>query len=78
MVSFISTSLDRCDQQGHQNRELFRGLGLGLWNLTHLSAILQLYHGSVLLVEEIREPEENLSQVTDKLYQIMLYRVHLA
>ena len=44
----------------------------------HLSVILELYRGSVLLVEEIGEPEENLSQVTDKFYQIMLYRVHLA
>jgi hypothetical protein len=31
---------------------------------------------SVLLVEEIGVPRENLSQVTDKLYQITLYGVH--
>jgi hypothetical protein len=50
------------------------GLGLALWCLTPLSTI------SVLVVEkpEYLEKTINLSQVTDKLYHTMLYRVHLA
>jgi hypothetical protein len=55
----------------------FPTLGLGLWCETVLSTIFQLYQWqSVLLVEETGVPGENLPQVTDKLYHIMLYRVH--
>ena len=58
------------------------GFGLGLWCLKPHSTIFKLYRdGSVLLVEETTVPGEThrpyLSQVTDKLYHIMLYRVHL-
>ena len=53
---------------------------VGLWYLMPLLTIFQLYRGGhVLLVEETGVLGENhdLSQVTDKLYHIMLYRVHL-
>ena len=54
------------------------GLGLGLWCLTPL---LQLYRGDQCECWRKREhPEKttDMSTVTDKLYYIMLYRVHLA
>ena len=47
--------------------------------LTPLSTIFQLYRDA-LMVERTVLPGEStdLPQVTDKLYHIMLYRVHLA
>jgi hypothetical protein len=55
--------------------------GLGVWSITALSSLFQLFgDGQFYWRRNPEHPEKttDLSQVTDKFYNIMLHRIQLA
>ena len=70
MGSILVVTMDEC----------FNWFSLRWWYLIPLSTIFQLYRGGQfywLRKPEYPEKTTDLSQVTDKLYHLLLYRVHL-